>query len=652
MTNAYDSCGILTAVTDKAGRTIWKVLDENARGQQTLINRGGKTTAFGYDGRGLPTSIQSSNIVDLSYSFNSQGNLQYRLDGLMNQKEQFTYDSHNRLTKWDVYQNNILAKMDSITYEPILGNIIQKSDLENLTMNYGENGRPHALTSISGKPTAMSIDSLNVTYTDFKKISTLKEGSKLYTLSYGVDDERRCSFNYINGSLKQTRYYLGDYEEEVNSAGNIRKIHYLSGGAVYIQNYGKDTLLYGYSDYQGSLIALADEGGNVVERYAYDSWGQRRNPNNWTQKDTRTGWRLNRGYTGHEHLDAFSIINMNGRVYDPLTSMFFSPDPYVQAPDSWLNYNRYGYCINNPLKYTDPSGEIFGFDDAIVIAAMMYMGGMQANFMHCADNGSNFFNPGNWDWSSSGTYIGMANGAVSGAGMVGIPILPQAQGLLLNGITQASINVAINGVGNVFDGDPFFQGWAMPAAMGFASGAYSGYNSAKVAGLNPWTGSEITSTSIKYTPTSQQNGNASNEEISPDGLEDYVHTRFGKRLPKNAKITWSVWDKDFGLTTSPDYTNNNAPLNVDIPRSYLKDPNGLLYDCVGHEIKHINDYASGNVGRWMKQYKYVWKRVEAIMDYRAYNYNQWYSNTYRNGTYDYSINIGKARRNLPPGWKL
>jgi hypothetical protein len=48
---------------------------------------------------------------------------------------------------------------------------------------------------------------------------------------------------------------------------------------------------------------------------------------------------------------------MNGRVYDPVTASFFSPDPYLQAPGNWLNYNRYSYCLNNPFKYTDPDGE-------------------------------------------------------------------------------------------------------------------------------------------------------------------------------------------------------------------------------------------------------------------------------------------------------
>jgi len=43
-------------------------------------------------------------------------------------------------------------------------------------------------------------------------------------------------------------------------------------------------------------------------------------------------------------------------LYDPLTAMFFSPDPFIHAPENWLNYNRYGYCMNNPTRYTDLSG--------------------------------------------------------------------------------------------------------------------------------------------------------------------------------------------------------------------------------------------------------------------------------------------------------
>ncbi len=65
----------------------------------------------------------------------------------------------------------------------------------------------------------------------------------------------------------------------------------------------------------------------------------------------------------HEHLYDFGLINMNGRVYDPLTSSFLSPDIYVQDPTTQQGFNRYAYCMYNPLKYVDPSGyRYFGWD--------------------------------------------------------------------------------------------------------------------------------------------------------------------------------------------------------------------------------------------------------------------------------------------------
>ena len=67
---------------------------------------------------------------------------------------------------------------------------------------------------------------------------------------------------------------------------------------------------------------------------------------------------FDRGFTGHEHLYAFGLINMNGRMYDPLLSSFLSPDNYMQDPTSQQGFNRYAYCMYNPLKYVDPSGEL------------------------------------------------------------------------------------------------------------------------------------------------------------------------------------------------------------------------------------------------------------------------------------------------------
>ncbi len=350
-------------MTDKNNRSIWKAIEENALGQLVQISKGGKVTTFGYQDDHMPQSIKADSLMDWFYSFNNKGNLEYRQDRWTNQREDFLYDDQNRLTDWTISRGS-QAWTRSLTFDGN-GNIKTMTDPDDLTktmtFTFGEvNNKPHALTSISYKPNSVPSSQLNVSYTDFKKIEKLTEGTKNYSLSYGVDDERRMSIYKEGGSTKQIRYYLGGYEQEEDTVGNVRRIHYISGGdglaAIYVQNNDKDSLYYAYTDYQGSLIALTDVNGNVIEKYAYDPWGQRRNPEKWELKDSRAKWLVNRGYTMHEHLDAFGIINMNGRVYDPLTAMLMSPDPYVQAPGNWVNYNRYGYCMGNPLRYIDPSG--------------------------------------------------------------------------------------------------------------------------------------------------------------------------------------------------------------------------------------------------------------------------------------------------------
>ncbi len=84
-----------------------------------------------------------------------------------------------------------------------------------------------------------------------------------------------------------------------------------------------------------------------------------RNPSTWADYAPGSEPALfvaGRGFTGHEHLPWFSMINMNGRLYDPLAGQFLSPDNYIQYPYYTQNFNRFTYCMNNPLIYTDPAG--------------------------------------------------------------------------------------------------------------------------------------------------------------------------------------------------------------------------------------------------------------------------------------------------------
>ena len=114
-----------------------------------------------------------------------------------------------------------------------------------------------------------------------------------------------------------------------------------------------------FTDHLGSITTLLRESDGQKFEMSFDAWGNRRDPATWENYSTTfPDFIIDRGFTGHEHLDVFGLINMNGRVYDPVVARFLSPDPYMQAPDMPQNYNGYVYCLNNPLVYTDPDGEI------------------------------------------------------------------------------------------------------------------------------------------------------------------------------------------------------------------------------------------------------------------------------------------------------
>lgn len=110
-----------------------------------------------------------------------------------------------------------------------------------------------------------------------------------------------------------------------------------------------------------SIVALVGEGGKVVEENSYDAWGRMRDPDTHEvyRMDKVPSLTLGRGYGSHEYLHRFGLVNMNARLYDPVLGRFASPDPYVQDPTLPQNFNRYSYCLNNPLLYRDPSGEFF-----------------------------------------------------------------------------------------------------------------------------------------------------------------------------------------------------------------------------------------------------------------------------------------------------
>jgi RHS repeat-associated protein len=96
------------------------------------------------------------------------------------------------------------------------------------------------------------------------------------------------------------------------------------------------------TDHLGSIIALLRTDGILREEYSHDPWGRRRNPVDWSYNNVSTTFLIDRGFTGHEHLDMFGLINMNGRIYDPVLGRFLSVDPVTTLLSTSIRVVIYG----------------------------------------------------------------------------------------------------------------------------------------------------------------------------------------------------------------------------------------------------------------------------------------------------------------------
>jgi RHS repeat-associated protein len=161
----------------------------------------------------------------------------------------------------------------------------------------------------------------------------------------------------------EKQFIAGIAEKIIFADQTIKTINYITSpeGLTAIEitaNPGKREWYWVFTDHLGSITTLLRESNGQKFEMSFDAWGNRRNADTWENYTTSfPDFIIARGFTGHEHLYAFNLINMNGRFYDPIIGRMLSPDNFMQAPDYSQNFNRYSYCLNNPLVYTDPSGE-------------------------------------------------------------------------------------------------------------------------------------------------------------------------------------------------------------------------------------------------------------------------------------------------------
>ncbi|HRH39724.1 MAG TPA: RHS repeat-associated core domain-containing protein, partial [Flavobacteriales bacterium] len=313
-------------------------------------------------------------------------------------------------------------------------------------------------------PYEISHKTQTISYTAFLKPGRIEEevNNHPYKLEYeyGPELQRTRSVLQAGGMVVNTRVYLGDYEvQEVN--GVVQQIHYIQGGdglcAMIVQDGVQLNTYATYLDHLGSIVALTDAStGHVAAEQNFDAWGRHRDPADWNPTYTTLlpSW-LYRGFTGHEHVEPFGLINMNARMYDPLNGRMLSADNYVNGTSATQAFNRYSYAGNNPLTFADPSGNY----------VHLIVGAIVGGVINWATHGAEF--------NAEGLgYFGV--GAVAGALAAGVGA----------GVSSA---LAGGGFGAGFIGSSS----AMVAASGFTSGAVVGGSAGFFGGFITTTGNAL-----------------------------------------------------------------------------------------------------------------------------------------------------------------
>ncbi len=375
--NVYNSYGYLSEVRNNADNSLfWRAQVMSASGRITQEALGNAlTTTRTYDvlDRLLTTVTTGTagSVQDSTYAYDVIGNLAQRTDATQGVTEIFLYDNLNRLLQ----ASGPALVTRGFDYDAI-GNITYKSDVGIYT--YG--AKPHAVASVSGTVNAsynydangnlLSGAGRTLTYASFNLPLTIAKGTDSFQYTYNAEHERvrlvvtRTSGVYTTVYLHPNRPDQLLFEKETKPDVTESR-HYVNAGAYLVgvhvtKSAGDPEMRYFHHDQIGSLTVVTNASGAVLERLAYEAFGDRRFPNGTADPDDLIiGVTTDRGFTEHEHLDEIGLIHMNGRVYDPLLGRFMTPDPSVPYPTSLQSFNRYSYARNNPLVSTDPSG----FDD-------------------------------------------------------------------------------------------------------------------------------------------------------------------------------------------------------------------------------------------------------------------------------------------------
>jgi RHS repeat-associated protein len=404
----YDPTGKLTSITYPDGRVIEYSLEENGAitgitGILSGVIYDESRAISGYNAaNGMTIAINTDPVTrriseisaitgsgmlrKLTFGYDCIGNITGFDDtapGVATNRA-MTYDSLHRLKGFEIPAGNPTNGMlatGSYSYDDE-GNIKTIAEISKSTLVYGDVAHPGRVTSVStagapanivynAKGQIISYGSMtSIIYDAFcRVVSITKNDGTVISLAYDQLDRRIMKKVNAGGATSQTFYAGVIFEKHIDHVErHIYLDKYLAATEkVLDSDPASASTLYYMSDHHGSIHLAVDQTGAVINSTCYTPFG------------VATGVSTKNRYIGKEYDLETGMLQFGARFFIPSIGRFLSPDWYVlEHPTKPMRipqgYNVYGYALNNPMVFKDPSGLWFGIDDLIVAAAGFIVG--------------------------------------------------------------------------------------------------------------------------------------------------------------------------------------------------------------------------------------------------------------------------------------
>jgi len=335
----YDDVNRITALTGYAS------FDYNLNSRITSISyQNGVTTSYSYDTRNRPTNITMGSLLALNYDYDPAGNvlslndLDFTYDRMNRLKEEtsvfdidYTYDSMGNRT-----QQVEGAVTTNYTYSNMMRLLSKTEGGASTSFGYDRNG------NLTSKTEGNSSYAYVWDY-DNRLKEVRENGNLLFSYTYDPNGRRVRSFNSGTG-VTTTYVYAGI--NVIYETTSSESTDYLYANGMRIAKKTGATVKYFHSDHLGSTRLVTDSSGQPTFESDYKPFGQEANATG-TEKYA---------FTGQYSESDIGLYYFSARWYDASLGRFISEDPLKGSMLSSQSQNPYVYCMNNPLRYVDPTG--------------------------------------------------------------------------------------------------------------------------------------------------------------------------------------------------------------------------------------------------------------------------------------------------------